>query len=178
MGALSRGGETKGSPAGATAAESHGLGSCGVAEGSASLTDSPSGPPSAAPVGPALTEPDPSTGRSLRWAGRILPTSEGRRGIRRSFRRATLRLDLDDSALEALAERISERLTPPLTSSPWMDFEALVEYTSIAPGTLRKLTASGRIPGHGGKSKIYHRDEVDAALRGHSNRGRRLRGLR
>ena len=96
---------------------------------------------------------------------------------RHSLRRAGLRLDLDDSALRRLPKPISERLTPLPAPSPWMDFEALVEYTSIAAGTLRKLTASGRIPGHGGKSKIYHRDEVDAALRGYSNPERRLRSL-
>jgi len=88
-----------------------------------------------------------------------------------------MRLDLDDIAVEALAERISERLTPLPAPSPWMDFEALVEYTSIPAGTLRKLTASGQIPSHGGRSKIYHRDEVDAALRAYTNRAQRRRGL-
>jgi hypothetical protein len=87
------------------------------------------------------------------------------RAPRGYVRGAGLRLDLDDSALETLAEQISERLTPLPEASPWMDFAALVEYTSIPAGTLRKMTASGLIPAHGGRTKIYHRDEVDAALR-------------
>jgi len=78
-----------------------------------------------------------------------------------------LHLELADDALDQLADRIAERLqaAPGVAASPWMDFPGLVEYTKIPEGTLRKLTASGRIPGHStGRVKVYHRDEVDAAL--------------
>ena len=47
-------------------------------------------------------------------------------------------------------------------------FCQLREYTRIPEGTLRKLTAKGTIPSRGGRSKIYHRDEVDEALLGYS----------
>jgi hypothetical protein len=76
----------------------------------------------------------------------------------------TLRLELDEEAIDSLATAISERLQPPPAASPWMNFAALVEYTSIPEGTLRRITGQGRIPSHGGKSKVYHRDEVDQAL--------------
>jgi hypothetical protein len=78
-----------------------------------------------------------------------------------------LRLELEDDALDMLAERLAERLQarPGVAASPWMDFAGLVEYTKIPEGTLRKLTASNQIPGHNtGRVKVYHREEVDAAL--------------
>jgi hypothetical protein len=85
----------------------------------------------------------------------------------------SLRLELDDDALDVIVERLAERLRaePRGIASPWMNFEALVEYTQIPEGTLRKLTASGSVPGHSsGRAKIYHRDEVDEALLGYSRR--------
>jgi excisionase family DNA binding protein len=84
----------------------------------------------------------------------------------------SLRLELDDDALDGLAERIAERMQPALPPpSPWMDFGELVDYTKIREGTLRKLTAEGRIPSHSsGRAKLYHRDEVDEALLGYSRR--------
>jgi Zn-dependent protease with chaperone function len=45
-----------------------------VAPGSEPVKAAPAEPPAAGPVGPALTEPDPSAGRSLRSAGMALPT--------------------------------------------------------------------------------------------------------
>jgi Zn-dependent protease with chaperone function len=50
-----------------------------VAPGSEPVKVAPSGPPSAGPGGPTLTEPDPSAFRSMRWAGHTLPTLRGHR---------------------------------------------------------------------------------------------------
>lgn len=90
---------------------------------------------------------------------------------RRGRRVVSLRLEIDDETLDDLAERIATRL-PAATpeSSPWMTFQALVEYTSIPEGTLREMTAAGKIPRHAGKTKLYHRDEVDEALLGYPRR--------
>jgi hypothetical protein len=79
-------------------------------------------------------------------------------------------LELPDAFLDALAERlaprVADRLSPatPSESSPWMTFEEAVEYTKLPPGTFRKLSAAGTFTAHGGKRRIYHRDELDAAL--------------
>jgi len=50
-----------------------------VAPGSEPVKAAPSEPPAAGPDGPALTEPKPSAGRALMWAGRALPRSRGHR---------------------------------------------------------------------------------------------------
>ncbi len=83
-----------------------------------------------------------------------------------------LHLELDDDAVDTLAVRIAERMQPALPPpSPWMDFGELVEYTKIPEGTLRKLTAAGRVRGHSsGRAKVYHREEVDEDLLGYSRR--------
>ncbi len=83
----------------------------------------------------------------------------------------SLRLELADDALDLLVERLADRIqVQPDASSPWMGFGELCEYTRIPAGTLRKITAAGEIPCHGGRTKIYHRDEVDEALLGYSQR--------
>jgi hypothetical protein len=83
----------------------------------------------------------------------------------------SLRLDFDDEMLDALAERIAARLPQnSQATSPWMGFSDLMAYTGIAESTLRKMSAKGEIPSHGGRAKLYHRDEVDEALLGYSRR--------
>jgi excisionase family DNA binding protein len=47
-------------------------------------------------------------------------------------------------------------------------------YTRVPAGTFRKWVAAGRIPAHGGRRKLFHRDELDAAL-GHANPAADLR---
>jgi hypothetical protein len=81
-------------------------------------------------------------------------------------------LDLPDEFLDTLVDRLAERLGAQSASPPWMNFDELVEYTRIPEGTLRKLTASGQVPGHGARTKTYHRDEVDEALLGYSRKPR------
>jgi hypothetical protein len=47
-----------------------------VAPGAEPVKAAPTGPPTAGPSGPTLTEPDPSAEQSLRSAGKALPTSQ------------------------------------------------------------------------------------------------------
>ena len=79
---------------------------------------------------------------------------------------ARLEIDLDP-VLDELADRIARRLADTLTpgeSSPWMRMDEAIEYTRVPEGTFRKWVAEGRIPSHGGRRKLFHRAELDAAL--------------
>jgi excisionase family DNA binding protein len=78
-----------------------------------------------------------------------------------------LEIDLDhlaDEVAARVAARLADRLPPP-NASPWMAMNEAITYTRIPPGTFRKLVAAGRLPVHGGRRKLFHRDELDAALR-------------
>jgi hypothetical protein len=85
-------------------------------------------------------------------------------------------IEIPDTLLEALAQRLAlclaERMADRLTTSegsPWMTFEEAVEYTRVPAGTFRKLSAEGTFTAYGGKRKVYHRQELDSALRGLSS---------
>jgi excisionase family DNA binding protein len=88
--------------------------------------------------------------------------------IERPGARPALRLELDlDSLADEVAARVAAQLADRIareTSSPWMGMEEAIAYTRIPPGTFRKLVAAGHMPAHGGRRKLFHRDEVDAAL--------------
>jgi hypothetical protein len=77
-----------------------------------------------------------------------------------------------DALVHRLARRLAERMADELTGSalaegsPWMTFEEAVEYTRVPAGTFRKLSAQGTFTAYGGKRKVYHRQELDTALRG------------
>jgi hypothetical protein len=82
--------------------------------------------------------------------------------------------------LDALASRLASLLAAQMAAhlgesegSPWMTFEEAVQYTRVPAGTFRKLSADGTFTAHGGKRKIYHRQELDAALLSLSRRTRR-----
>jgi hypothetical protein len=45
-----------------------------------------------------------------------------------------------------------------------MLMDEAIAYTRIPDGTFRKWVAQGRIPSHGGKRKLLHWAELDAAL--------------
>jgi hypothetical protein len=76
-------------------------------------------------------------------------------------------LDFDDDALQVLAIELHDRLAPLIRAandSPWMLFEEAVAYSRIPAGTFRRLSAAGLIPSHGGRTRLYHRDEIDEAI--------------
>jgi len=79
----------------------------------------------------------------------------------------------------AVAARVSARLEvlQPV-GSPWMTSEEAIEYSRLPAGTFRKKAAAGEIPCHGGRTKVFHRAEVDAALGYASPSGRQPRPLR
>jgi excisionase family DNA binding protein len=73
--------------------------------------------------------------------------------------------------LAALAERVAQHVADVVREqldrereSPWMLMEEAIDYTRVPAGTFRKWVADGRIPAHGGKRKLFHRVELDAAL--------------
>lgn len=77
-------------------------------------------------------------------------------------------VELPDELLDALADRLAARIAKRLPAardtSPWMTKDEAVAYTRIADGTFRQLAADGRIPSHGGKRRLFNRQEVDAAI--------------
>ncbi len=83
-------------------------------------------------------------------------------------------IEIPDAFLDALAYGLAERLAGRMADqlaglalpegSPWMTFEEAVEYTRVPAGTFRKLSAEGTFTAYGGKRKVYHRQELDAAL--------------
>jgi hypothetical protein len=77
-----------------------------------------------------------------------------------------LPLELVAAVADAIVEGVVQQLETKLQSrgSPWMTTEEAIRYSRLAEGTFRKLAASGSIPSHGGRSKIFHRVEVDHAL--------------
>lgn len=76
-----------------------------------------------------------------------------------------------DALLDALAERVADRIAdrlpaPSESDRPlWMNTREAIEYTRIPEGTFRHLAAAGRIPAHGGRSKVFHRPELDEAVK-------------
>jgi excisionase family DNA binding protein len=79
-----------------------------------------------------------------------------------------LRLEFDlDRLVDEVATRVAAELADRIASqapSPWMAMEEAIAYTRIPAGTFRKWVAAGRVPSHGGRRKLFHRDELDAAL--------------
>jgi hypothetical protein len=90
--------------------------------------------------------------------------------------------ELADRLVERLAPRLAEVLSfAPGQASPWLPTPQAIAYTGLPEGTFRKLAASGRIPSHGGRRKLFYRPELDQALldfSGLAEEGRRLRRIR
>ena len=95
--------------------------------------------------------------------------------------------DLTDALFTMLAEQLVERLAPKVAEliserdtpmSPWLTTVEAIDYSRLPEGTFRKLAATGRIPSHGGKARLFYRPEIDQALlalRGEAEENRELR---
>ncbi len=79
-----------------------------------------------------------------------------------------MRFEFDfDRLLDELATRVAAEVAERIASepaSPWMTMEEAIAYSRVPEGTFRKWVAAGRIPAHGGRRKLFHRAELDAAL--------------
>lgn len=80
-----------------------------------------------------------------------------------------MRLDVDldrlvDEVATRVAAELADRIVSQAPQSPWMAMDEAIAYTRIPAGTFRKWVAAGRIPAHGGRRKVFHRSELDAAL--------------
>jgi len=77
----------------------------------------------------------------------------------------TLRLELDDHALDALADKLAARLADRLDSnggSPWLNAQQAADYLGCSVSRVRKLTMTGELPVHrDGARTLYRRDELD-----------------
>ena len=90
--------------------------------------------------------------------------------------------------IEEVASRVADHLAQAgqMVSSrhgpgPWLTTAEAIKYTGLPDGTFRKLAACGKIPSHGGRSKIFFRPEIDQALlssAGLTEDARRLRSVR
>ena len=98
--------------------------------------------------------------------------------------------EVTTAALELLVSELSSRIAPRVaellnldspTASPWLTTLEAIEYSRLPEGTFRKLAASGTIPCHGGRAKVFYRPEIDQALldfRGIAEDERQLRRVR
>jgi hypothetical protein len=78
-------------------------------------------------------------------------------------------LELPDAVVQVLADAVAQRVSSRFDelqadSSPWLTRDEAIAYTRLPKGTFDKRAASGDFPAHGGRTKVFHRAELDAAL--------------
>jgi len=82
--------------------------------------------------------------------------------------REPMKIEIDlDRLADELATLVARRLEGLIGSpepSPCMCMADAIAYTGVPAGTFRKWVAEGRIPSHGGRRRLFHRAELDAAL--------------
>jgi excisionase family DNA binding protein len=81
--------------------------------------------------------------------------------------------DLADMMLERLVDEVAGRLavrvaevitSPSGSATPWLTTAEAIQYTRLPDSTFRKLVSSGKIPSHGGRTKLFYRPELDETL--------------
>lgn len=79
--------------------------------------------------------------------------------------------ELDDAALDVLAERLAPRLATHLqtggTPGPWFDTAGAADYLATTRGRLYDLVQLGKLsPRRDGRRLLFRRDELDDYLAG------------
>lgn len=79
-------------------------------------------------------------------------------------------IEVPDSLLKEFAAHIAANVELPAGNAlpQWMRLDEAVEYTKIPKGTFEKMAADGFFKAHGGKTKVYDRDQLTEALRGYA----------
>jgi excisionase family DNA binding protein len=79
----------------------------------------------------------------------------------------SLSINLDDQALDALADALAERVAVRLGSgSPWLTAAETAEYLRCPVSRVRKLTSTAEIPCHrDGRRVLYRREDLDQFVR-------------
>lgn len=78
-------------------------------------------------------------------------------------------LELPEAIVESIGSAIAKVVIREMRqylaeASPWMTTEEAIAYSRIPEGTFRKLAAAGEIRSHGGRTKIFHKQELDQDL--------------
>ena len=83
-----------------------------------------------------------------------------------------LALAIPPELVDAIATRVVELMGRPevagcSSSSPWLDVESAATYMACKPARVYDLVSQGRLEaGRDGRRLVFHRDDLDAYLRG------------
>jgi excisionase family DNA binding protein len=80
-----------------------------------------------------------------------------------------VKIELPDGLLERLADLIAARVNARTSDhgSPWLTAEGAADYLGCSVSRIRTLTLTRELPHHrDGRRALYHRDELDAYVRG------------
>jgi excisionase family DNA binding protein len=79
-----------------------------------------------------------------------------------------LTLELTDSQLDAIAERVAERLRPaPQHSTPWLDTKGAAAYLACTPARIHDLVQLQKLtPRRDGRRLLFNRNDLDDYVKG------------
>lgn len=79
----------------------------------------------------------------------------------------SIRLDLPDAVIEAIAQRAAAILAAqaPTASAPWLSTQQAADYIAAKPARIHDLTALGKLtPRRDGRRLVFKRSDLDAYL--------------
>jgi len=83
---------------------------------------------------------------------------------------ATLLAELDDRALDELANRLRPRLAVQQTTSPWLTSSEAADRLRCGTDRIYDLIALGKlVPRRDGRRVLLHRDDLDAYVEGRTS---------